>query len=76
MAGKFTEAMKAVKSAKQQSVKKELQNTVSMEEQVSLTIKVPKSHRQHWQIESKRRETSVTALIVEYLTEELGLPEE
>ena len=43
---------------------------------VSLTIKVPLSYRQHWQIEAKRRRTSVTRLVVEALTKELGLPEE
>lgn len=42
---------------------------------VSLTIKVPLSYRQHWQIEAKRRNTSVTSLIVEALQEKLGLPE-
>ena len=42
---------------------------------VSLTVKVPLSYRQHWQIEAKRRRTSVTSLVVEALTKELGLPE-
>ena len=75
MAGKFTGAMKAVKAAKQQAVKEEVQNSVSTEDQVSLTIKVPRSLRQHWQVEAKKRGTSVTALIVDYFTEELGLPD-
>ena len=44
-------------------------------ESVSLTIKVPLSYRRHWQIEAKRRNTSVTSLIVEALREKLGLPE-
>ena len=42
---------------------------------VSLTIKVPLAYRRHWQIEAKRRNTSVTSLIVEALQEKLGLPE-
>lgn len=42
---------------------------------VSLTIKVPLVYRQHWQIEAKRRNTSVTSLIVEALQEKLGLPD-
>lgn len=42
---------------------------------VSLTIKVPLAYRQHWQIEAKRRNTSVTSLIVEALQEKLGLPD-
>ena len=66
--------MKAVKAAKQQAVSKEIQNAVNTEDQVSLTIKVPRALRQHWQIEAKKRGTSVTALIVDYFTEELGLP--
>lgn len=42
---------------------------------VSLTIKVPLAYRQHWQIEAKRRNTSVTSLIVQALQEKLGLPD-
>ena len=57
-------------------------NTVNMEvgkpvntDIVSLTIKVPKSYRRHWQIEAKKQDTTVTKLIIEYLGESLGLPE-
>lgn len=42
---------------------------------VSLTIKVPLAYRRHWQIEAKRRNTSVTSLIVEALQDKLGLPD-
>ena len=42
---------------------------------VSLTIKVPKSYRQHWQIEAKKQDTTVTKLIIESLGKSLGLPE-
>lgn len=41
---------------------------------VSLTIKVPRSYRQHWQIEAKRLDRSVTSLIMDALQEKLGLP--
>ena len=41
---------------------------------VSLTIKVPKAYRQHWQVEAKKKDTSVTSLIVDALSKELGLP--
>ena len=41
----------------------------------SLTVKVPDSLRIHWLIESKRRNTSLSAIIVKYLSEELGTPE-
>lgn len=40
----------------------------------SLTVKVPDSLRIHWLIESKRRGTSLSAIIVKYLSEELGTP--
>lgn len=43
---------------------------------VSLTIKVPKNYRQHWQIEAKRRDTNVTKIIIDSLSKELGLPEQ
>ena len=42
---------------------------------VSLTVKAPLSYRQHWQIEAKKCRTSVTRLLVEALTKELGLLE-
>lgn len=62
------------------AVNTEISNKVNTDEglealPVSLTIKVPRAYRQHWQIEAKRRNTSVTSLIVEALQEKLGLPE-
>lgn len=42
---------------------------------VSLTIKVPRSYRQHWQVESKRNGSSVTQDVIKALTELYGLPE-
>ena len=71
---KFTSAMRAVRDAKKQN-STNLQNAVNTEKMVSLTIKVPISYRQHWQIESKKRGVSVTQLIVSYLGEELGKPD-
>ena len=62
----------------QNAVNAESSNAVILAEEdaaVSLTVKVPLSYRQHWQIEAKRRRTSVTSLVVEALTKELGLPE-
>ena len=56
------------------SVNTEIQKSVSMDT-VSLTIKVPKSYRQHWQIEAKKQDTTVTKLIVELLGKNLGLPD-
>ena len=48
---------------------------IEEEPAVSLTVKVPLAYRQHWQIEAKKRRTSVTSLVVEALSKELGLPE-
>lgn len=50
-------------------------NNAEAEVQVSLTIKVPKSYRQHWQVEAKKRGTSVTSTIVTALEKEYGLPD-
>jgi hypothetical protein len=41
---------------------------------VSVTIKVPKSMRQHWQVEAKRRGTNVTLLVTQLLSQTLGTP--
>lgn len=70
----------SVKLEERNAVNTDVSNKVSMDEPleappVSLTIKVPRAYRQHWQIEAKRRNTSVTSLIVEALQEKLGLPE-
>lgn len=62
-----------------QATNTESGNAVNMELQpnekmVSLTIKVPASHRQHWQIEAKKQNTNVTRKIIEALTNDFGLP--
>lgn len=67
------ENKKAVNTENGKSVNPDLQPD---EPPVSLTIKVPLAYRQHWQIEAKKRSTTVTSLIVEALTGELGLPKE
>lgn len=76
--GKFSGLKQELES--QKTVETESQNAVSTDLQkeqdklVSLTIKVPEDLRQHWQIEAKRRRVSVTRLIVDYLSRELGTP--
>jgi predicted HicB family RNase H-like nuclease len=76
--GKFSGLKQELES--QKTVETEAQNAVSTDLQkeqdklVSLTIKVPEDLRQHWQIEAKRRRVSVTRLIVDYLSSELGVP--
>lgn len=43
--------------------------------EVNLSIKVPKSRRQHWAAEAKRQGTTLTAAITEALSERFGMPE-
>lgn len=46
------------------------------DETVSLTIKVPESWRTYWQIEAKKRRTTMRQAIIDALTKEFGLPED
>lgn len=46
-----------------------------IEEGVNLSIKVPKSRRQHWAAEAKRQGTTLTAAITEALNEKFGEPQ-
>lgn len=41
---------------------------------VNLSIKVPKSRRQHWAAEAKRQGTTLTAAITEALIQRFGEP--
>ena len=84
MGGKFSEAMKMARTLKdEQAVNTDVQQSVNDDGQpledtndplVSLTIKVPKSMRQHWQIETKKANTTVTSEIIKYLTAKFGKP--
>lgn len=47
----------------------------SSEAGVNLSIKVPKSRRQHWAAEAKRQGTTLTAAITEALSTRFGEPE-
>lgn len=46
------------------------------DEIVSLTVKVPESWRNYWQIEAKKRRTTMRQAIIDALTKEFGLPDE
>lgn len=48
--------------------------SVKKERDVNLCVKVPESLRRHWASESKRQGTSMTAAIVEALTNRFGTP--
>ena len=87
--GENSEADKDNKSApldtaKQEAVKPALQfdaNTENMteaetvkEKEVSLTIKVPRTWRQHWVAECKRSGKTLKEVVAEMLAEKYGLP--
>lgn len=83
MGGKFSEAMKMARTVKneetvdtdlQQSVNTDGQSLDDVNDLVSLTIKVPRSLRQHWQIETKKANTTVTTEIIKFLTAKFGKP--
>lgn len=44
------------------------------EPDVNLCVKVPAARRRHWASESKRTGTSMTAVIIEALSEKFGEP--
>lgn len=71
-------------TAKQEVVKPETQlavntdnvdeNELTKEKEVSLTIKVPISWRQHWVAECKRSGKTLKEVVTEMLTEKYGKP--
>lgn len=78
MVGKFRAAMNTAKAVKvQQEVNTDIQNAVSTEDDplVSLTIKVPLSKRNYWQVEAKRSRMTVTEVIVDALETRFGKPD-
>ncbi|MDQ3816582.1 MAG: hypothetical protein M3362_02685 [Acidobacteriota bacterium] len=68
-----------IKEARKQESKKarkqESEQTTASEQGVNLSIKVPKSRRQHWAAEAKRQGTTLTAAIIDALSEKFGEPE-
>ena len=71
-------------TAKQKAVKPETQLAVNVdnsdeieltnEKEVSLTIKVPRSWRQHWVAECKRSGKTLKEVVTEMLAEKYGKP--
>lgn len=84
MKGKYGDLLKKARNTdEQQSVKPEIQlavNTASeteitaKEKEVSLTIKVPISWRQHWVAECKRSGKTLKEVVTEMLAEKYGKP--
>jgi hypothetical protein len=67
---------KAVKPALQLDVNTENTNETEIveDQEVSLTIKVPRLWRQHWVAECKREGKTLKEVVTEMLTEKYGLP--
>ncbi|MBW4473961.1 MAG: hypothetical protein KME45_26845 [Stenomitos rutilans HA7619-LM2] len=86
MSGKFGDLIRKARETEQQpedqnTGKPETQKTsqevalvAEKEKDVNLSIKVPESLRRHWAAESKRIGVSMTAAIIEALTERFGTP--
>ncbi len=81
MTGKYRDLLKKAKQANQKSVddNTEIQETVKPEiqveeKEVSLTIKVPISWRQHWVAECKREGKTLKEVVTKMLTEKYGKP--
>jgi hypothetical protein len=65
----------ARKQESQKTRKPEERQIAESEEDVNLSIKVPKSRRQHWAAEAKRQGTTLTAVITSALSKRFGEPE-
>lgn len=85
MTGKYGNLLKKARNTdEQQSVKPAIQESVNTEnsseaeiikeKEVSLTIKVPISWRQHWVAECKREGKTLKEVVTEMLAEKYGKP--
>lgn len=72
---KYGELIKeARKQENKKTRKQEEEGIVVPEEDVNLSIKVPKSRRQHWAAEANRQGPTLTAVITAALSERFGEP--
>lgn len=62
------------KTSKQENKQTSLKENPVPEEMVSLSIKVPKSHRKHWLIQIKQDDSTFTKVIADLLAERYGTP--
>jgi hypothetical protein len=69
---KYGQLIDAARKQENKKARKPEQGTT--EEDVNLSIKVPKSRRQHWAAEAKRQGTTLTAAITEALITKFGEP--
>jgi hypothetical protein len=73
MAGKYGDLIKKAREPENQDTG--IPENQITEPDVNLCVKVPKSLRQHWAAEAKRQGTTMTAVIVEALSDRFGKPE-
>jgi hypothetical protein len=71
---KYGQLIKEARKTENQKTRK-TENQGIPEEDVNLSIKVPKSRRQHWAAEAKRQGTTLTAAIMAALSAKFGEPE-
>jgi hypothetical protein len=72
---KYGQLISAARKAESKKTRKpEEEVAVETEAGVNLSIKVPKSLRQHWAAEAKRHGTTLTAAITEALSARFGEP--
>lgn len=71
---KYGELINAARKQENKKSRKPENNETTQEEGVNLSIKVPKSRRQHWAAEAKRQGTTLTAAITEALSQRFGEP--
>lgn len=82
MAGKYGDLIKKAREPEYQNTnlpKNQIfdnqENQIEKEPEVNLCVKVPKSLRQHWAAEAKRQGTTMTAVIIEALSDRFGKPD-
>ncbi len=70
----FETSLEPRPAASQEAVLPERRKAVKPELQVSLTIKVPQSYRNHWVASAKLDNSNLTREIVKFLEGKYGLP--
>jgi hypothetical protein len=72
---KYGQLISAARKPENKKARKQESMEEINEEDVNLSIKVPRSRRQHWAAEAKRQGTTLTAAITEALSSKFGEPE-
>ncbi len=71
---KYGQLIDAARKQENKKARKPEEGQRTPEEDVNLSIKVPKSRRQHWAAEAKRQGTTLTAAITAALSDKFGEP--